>query len=405
MVAEVGNIAMPALFQGDTLKLFSINTITAIAYAFVLPIMSLFLITQLNTPPAYIGFFTVSTAIGSILANQLAGKLIDKGVDAKKLLLVALTALIFSGVLFSQLQHFWQAVIVGLFVFSIGNTCIPILLSIIRRHADRSALPSTELNAQMRSGVSMVWIIAPALSFTFVGQFGFSITYLTCAAIAGVAFILALLFLPSFAFKKTNNTDIEKQAPIALHFWLLGLVVFFGNFANGLYFTAMPLVITQDLNLPEYSVGVLMGITAALEIPAMLLAPRWSIRWGRTRIFNLAFVFGVLYYSLLQFADTLVLLMALQVLNGLFFGIFIGLGISMMQDELPEQVGFASAFHTNAMRVGSMFGSSSAGILAQFLGFQKALLGSVSAVSLAFLVLIFVRFIAHRKAKSQSPNY
>jgi SET family sugar efflux transporter-like MFS transporter len=390
-----------SLFRGDTLKLFIINTITAIAYSFVLPVMSLFLIEKLQTPPAFIGIFTITTAVMSIVTNQWAGKLVDAGYNAKVLFMIALASLIITGILFSVIQTFWQAVLVGLVFFSVGNTCIPILLSMIRQHADNSGLQSTKLNAQMRSGVSLVWIVGPAISFSLIGLLGFSATYLLSAAIASVALLATWMMLPDFKrdqpFASTVNTIVEK---VPLRFWVIGSVIFCGNLANGLYITAMPLFITQELLLPKPAIGILMGITAGLEIPAMLLAPRWSRLYGRMRVFLIAFGVGIVFYAGLIFANSLATLIILQMLNGLYFGIFVGLGISIMQDELPYRIGFASSFHTNAMRVGSMAGSSSAGLLAQFFGFHNALLGSLFA-AVAAAILLFIIYLYFPSTRRQ----
>jgi SET family sugar efflux transporter-like MFS transporter len=389
------------LFQGDTFTLFIINTITAIAYSFVIPVMSLFLIERLNTPPAMIGLFTITTALMSIVTNQYAGKLVDNGTNSKTLFMIALLSLITTGVLFSVIQHFWQAVLVGLIFFSVGNTCIPILLAMIRQHADNSGLQSTQLNAQMRSGVSFVWIVGPAISFSLIGWIGYSATYLASASIASIALIATYFYLPDFIrSQKERNEVAQTIVKTTRRFWLIGIVVFCGNLANGLYITAMPLYITQELMRPETYVGILMGITACLEIPTMLLAPKWSIRYGRMRVFSLAFVVGIAFYIGLAFADSMASLIFLQLLNGLYFGIFVGLGISIMQDELPSRVGYASSFHTNAMRIGSMVGSSSAGLLAQFFGFQNALFGSLASALIAISLLLIIHLSSRKHMAS-----
>jgi SET family sugar efflux transporter-like MFS transporter len=377
-----------AIFSRGTRELFFINVLTAIAYSFVLPIMSMFLVQHLKTDPIYIGFFTVTTAIASIWVNQRVGKLMDAGISAKNLFLIALSSLIITGLFFANLTEFWQAVVVGLVFFSTGNASIPILLVIIRRHADQSGLHSTRLNAQMRSGVSLVWIVGPAFSFTLIEQIGFSATYYAAAFLALMAGLLALWLMPNthkIVPKMAQSTQAVHNVP--LKFWLLGAVIVLGNFCNGLYIISMPLFVKLEMGLAESSVGLLMGVTAAIEIPAMLLSPRWSERYGRGRVFTLAFAVAIVFYGLLQWTNTFFLLAIAQLLNGLFFGIFVGLGISIMQDQLPERTGYASSFHTNGMRLGSMLGSSAAGFLAQFFGYQASLLGSFTAAIAAFILL------------------
>lgn len=78
----------------------------------------------------------------------------------------------------------------------------------------------------------------------------------------------------------------------------------------------------------------------------------------------------------------------IQVFNGLFFGIFIGLAITIVQDVIPDRVGFASAFYSNVMRMGMMAGVSVVGLVAQLSSFKFLLSGClVSAVVAALLML------------------
>jgi len=86
---------------------------------------------------------------------------------------------------------------------------------------------------------------------------------------------------------------------------------------------------------------------------------------------------AVLYYVGIYTVQNLLGMMALQLLNGFFFGIFVGLGLTAVQNHLAEHSGFASAFYTSTLRTGSMLGSALAGVLGQYLGFHNALLGSL----------------------------
>jgi MFS transporter, SET family, sugar efflux transporter len=363
--------------------------------------MSMFLVDHLGTDPIYIGVFTVSTAVMSLLVNRNIGNLIDRGISAKTLFLMANSSLVITGFLFSVIDAFWQAVLVGVTLFSAGNSCIPILLVMIRRHADQSGLRSAELNAQMRGGVSIMWIVGPALSFSCIEKFGFSFTYVLAASMALLALLLGVWLLPDYPQPVVSATKAKEafKRPSS-RFWLFGSVILLGNFCNGLYIVAMPLYIKQDLGLAESAVGLMLGLAAALEVPALLLAPKLSTHFTRHRVFTAAFYFAALFFLTVQLTDSYALLLFAQLFNGLFYGIFAGLGISILQDELPERTGYASSFYTNALRTGSMFGSSSAGILAQFYGYHNSLIGSLVGAVLALTVLYIIRhFFAQQECE------
>lgn len=356
----------------------------------MMPLISLFLVDHLKTPPAFIGIFTVSVAITGIGFNYVLGNLLDKGIDAKKLFLISASALCLSAFGFATITNVWFVLLTGVILFALGNASIPLLLGMIRLHADQSGLNSAKLNAQMRSGVSMVWIVGPPIAFTLVGAIGFPSTYYTAALLILIVLVLTLWFLPSFYKQNTNKSAESRNERIPLTFWMLGLMIVMVNTSNSLYMTSMPLFVTQELMHPNLIAGILMGLTAAIEIPIMLMAPRLGIHFGQLRVTLVAIAMSIIFYGAIGFTSNMAGLVALQVLNGLYFGLFVGLGITIIQDALPERVGFASAFYTNGMRIGSMVGSASAGILAQFIGFHLAVYGAMASSLLAFLCLLWV---------------
>jgi len=104
----------------------------------------------------------------------------------------------------------------------------------------------------------------------------------------------------------------------------------------------------------------------------------------------------------MYFNTSINIFLALQILNGLFFGIFVGLGITIMQDFAPTAVGKASAFYTNAMLVGTMIGTSTMGVISQYFGFKAPLLLCLGAIICSFIGLIlFDAYIANQQRKVQ----
>lgn len=93
-------------------------------------------------------------------------------------------------------------------------------------------------------------------------------------------------------------------------------------------------------------------------------------------------------------------LIILQLLNGLFFGIFVGLGLTLVQDALPERSGFASAFYSNAMRTGMMAGNGIAGLTAQLASFRVTLLVPLFSITCAVLLMFCAN--RHRVLKRRS---
>ncbi|MDX1475976.1 MAG: hypothetical protein R3309_17510, partial [Reinekea sp.] len=82
-------------------------------------------------------------------------------------------------------------------------------------------------------------------------------------------------------------------------------------------------------------------------------------------------------------------LIAIQVFNGIYFGVFAGLGITIIQDLMPGQTGTASALYSNLLKTGSVIGTSLTGIIAQVLTFKAVFVGALIAI-LCMIILMLV---------------
>ena len=380
---------VPTVLQPDYRWLFIVNVITALSYAFILPIMTVFLVEGINTPPVLIGIYTVGVSVSGIVAAQWFGRLVDAGISAKRLFLVAIGSLMIAATAFAFLTNFWGVWLVGITFMALGNGSVPMLLTMIRRRITQKRGSATSVNAQMRAGVSLVWILGPALAFMLIGRFGFEATFLVAVVFGFLVLAVSQRWLPDLDIARSGNPNNPSNGkpPITIALAALGGWLMMGNAAHGLHITAMPLYLLRDLKTSTDLPGLLLGLTAAVELPVMLLTPRWTARWGLVPVLVIGMVAAAVYYSGLYSIQNPVGLMAIQLLNGLFFGIFVGLGLTAVQNHLAEHSGFASAFYTSALRTGSMVGTALAGVLGQYLGFHNALLGSLILALGALLCL------------------
>jgi len=186
---------------------------TAISYAFVLPVMSLFLINGLHASPIFITFYSLGFALSGLFFSQVMCSLADKGYPTRQLFIISVLALFLAGLAFSFCRQPIQALAIGIFLMGPGNASIPLLLSMIRKHSLTAGLNATRLNTQMRSGVSIVWIAGPALAFVFADRFGFTFNFLASALLAAITLLVSQLLLSKD--KNTVHTGrAEKLKPV-----------------------------------------------------------------------------------------------------------------------------------------------------------------------------------------------
>ncbi|MFS1477597.1 sugar efflux transporter [Vibrio lentus] len=390
---------MRNLIKGVSGKLFIINSLTATAYAFILPIMSIYLIDGIGASPSFIAYYSVSFALSGMFFSQLFGSLADKGVNDRWLFLISIICIVISAASFIFVTEPWQALAVGTILMGPGNACIPLILSMIKRFADQSGQNITSLNTQMRSGVSVVWIAGPALAFIVADSWGYIANFYIAFTLAIFVIILTTKYLPTFNKAVETPSPLKSQpSTIPTIALILGLVILLGNLANHVYITAMPLYLTQELSIPMYFPGLLLGVTAMFEIPVMLYAAKFSEKFGKSQLMVFGFICAVIYYLLIQYVTTIPLLILSQAFNGLFYGVFVGLGITLIQDAFPNKGGMASAYYTNMMRIGMMLGTSVAGFIAQYFNFKTALYASLASASLSLILIVYMSKIPALKS-------
>lgn len=305
--------------------------------------MSLFLVEGLGIEPIYIGLYTISAALSGMIMSQKLGGLSDRGIDSKALFLCAVFGIVLAALSFSLLTELWHALVVGIVFMGLGSSSIPLILAMIRRFAEGSGQNSTKINSQMRSSVSLIWIVGPALAFASVDNLGFSVNFYVAALIALFVIVYTWKVLPNAPVSAVEQSTVGENTKASIllprSVWYLGMVVFFANVANSTYITAMPLYVTQEMGFPVSFPGLLLGMTAAFEIPIMLLAANWSQKVGKVKLLLFSFGCAVTFYILLQLITGMTAFVVIQVFNGLFFGIFVGLGITVLQDEAQIALG------------------------------------------------------------------
>jgi len=397
---DVG-LLVKALLKQHGVIFILLSMLTGLMGAFVNPLMSLFIIEGLQTPPVYLGVYMVAVTITGLIISQWLGGMADKGTSARKLFMVAVSGMVCALVTFANATAFWQVLLAGVLFLAMGNAAIPQMMTVARQWAGRQQnIDITSFNSRLRAAISFAWVGGPPLGYLLASGGEFSRSFFFAAACALVALIFAFKFIPDYSAKKSQHSS-EPAAAASLSFWLLGLAIMLGSTGNIMYSSALPLYSITELGFAEHTPGLFMGVVALLEIPIMLYAAKLAKRYSKVSMLVVAFCCAIVFYLGVFFATQVWHLIALQVLNGLFYGIFAGIGLTVLQDQLPERIGFTSAFYTNAIKLGVMCGAGATGVIAQFHSFRFASLGSMLAVSLALGCLILFSYV---KRKEQQPS-
>ena len=161
---------------------------------------------------------------------------------------------------------------------------------------------------------------------------------------------------------------------------------------NNAYLISLPIHLKDNLQIDAQWMGWVMGTTAALEVPFMLLAGHYASRFRLINLIRCAGVAALILYSGVYFASALWHLFVLQIFNAIFIGVLAGLGVSVIQDLVPGRSGGASALYTNTTHIGNLLSSLMVGLVADYYGYHQ--------VFLANILLVFVAIWVFGKVKS-----
>jgi SET family sugar efflux transporter-like MFS transporter len=153
---------------------------------------------------------------------------------------------------------------------------------------------------------------------------------------------------------------------------------------------AMPFLTSGELGGDIGDAGLVMGLCAALEIPLILGLGVLSTRFPLRPMVLGGAACGVLYFAIATVVDGLGTLLAVQLINATFIAAVSGLGISYVQDMLPQFPGRATTLFTNTFPMGAML----AGLLfgpAQHFGIRLAYGMSATLCLLGLVMLLVVR--------------
>jgi len=378
-----------------------LSMLTGLMGAFVNPLMSLFIVEGLNSPPIYLGVYMVAVTLTGIVISQWLGGLADKGTSARSLFMVAVSGMMCALITFANATAFWQVMLAGVLFLAMGNAAIPQMMTVARQWAARQDnIDITSFNSRLRAAISFAWVGGPPLGYLLASGGQFSLSFYFAAGCALLALIFAFLFIPDYNNKK--RTGLGEQAPVTpSSFWCLGLAIMLGSTGNIMYSSALPLYSINELGFAQHKPGIFMGVVAFLEIPIMLYSAKLARTHNKITLLAGAFCCAIVFYVGVFFAFEVWHLIALQLLNGVFYGIFAGIGLTVLQDQLPDRIGFTSAFYTNAIKLGVMCGAGATGIIAQFYSFRFATLGSITTALFAMLCLALFRLLKQKEAQTE----
>lgn len=364
-------------------------------FAFFNPALALLLSSKFEASSGHVGLgIAVYNASGFV-----AALVIPLIADRRGEYLIPMTlsgvasAAMFAALLVSP--SYWTAV----FALAILGGPASVGSSLLFAHLRRMGLSSGAI-INVRTLVSVAWVIGPPLAALIMSAFGVDGVLISIGIISIVATATSLL-LHRLARVAPSPKPDESEEPVSSSSgdrWVaLGvcLAFFLLQATNVVTVSITTLYAIQTLSIAASWGGIALGAAAILEIPALLLLARLTRRFALLSLAIGACFIGIAFYAGMALALGPISLLALQILNAAFFAVVTGVGLTLFQD-LIHRPGLASGLFTNVRRAGSVASGViiSAGSL---IGGYRGVFATCSCmVFVALVLLVAVWWRKHR---------
>lgn len=361
--------------------------IIGIAGALQAPTLSRYLAEDVKVNPYQVGLFYSINAVAGIVVSFLLAQYSDnKGVRRNIILFCCLMG-IGNCITFAFSRQYFILVTVGIFFSAFTSAAMPQIFASAREYTDKTGRNVVVFNGILRAQLSLAWVIGPPLSFALAVNYGFTIMYLSAAAMFFVAMLIVFLCFPVIKrpASVTKNQEPKEKIFNNPNVILLFIASISMGTANMMYLIDMPLYIDDILPGSPSLPGHLMGIAAAIEIPAMLIASMLVPRFGNKNLICFAVICGIIFYIGMVSTQNEWMLIGLQFFNGLFIGIIASIGLIYFQDLLPKRTGVASTLFNNCISSSIILAGMLQGVISANFGHQ-----SIYTISLAMVILSFI---------------
>lgn len=391
------------LFRPTALGIYLLFFIVGIVGALVLPTFSLFLAKEIGVRPLLVGLVFGGIALASIVYNHWIGQWSDRLADRRPLVVSFCVLGFFACVIFALSRNYWLVAVTAILLFSLSMVSFAQIMAYSLDYAE-AEIPAERIplfNAIMRAQIAFAWVAGPPAGFLLATYFSFTLSYFVASVLYLVVALLSFKLLPRLEKKSVQNGNkdaglmLPPLAPAvkrSLWFCVLAFSLLWG--VNNAYLISLPIHLKDNLQIEAHWMGWLMGTTAVLEVPFMLLAGHYASRFRLLNLIRCAGIAALCLFVGVYLATKLWHLFLLQLFNAIFIGLLAGVGVSVIQTLMPGRAGSASALYTNSTHLGNLFSSLLVGVVADYFGYHQVFMVNV--------VLVLIAIWAFAQVKSAS---
>ncbi len=372
---------------------FAVMFFGAFSIAFVIPLLSTYIIEELQKPAFNLALVIGGFSLVSLITNRIFGGLIDNGHRVKPLLVINISAFTIHALIQLTAPSYMSLVVLGIPLIGIAAGALSTMYSTGRLFAEQTGRNPGTFNLHMRICMSLGWVFGPPAAFLLYGAFGFTQIHLAATISALIWLALCLLFIPgslkTHIKKQIQGSSSADSVPMLL---LIACVpVFALSAANSIFFSASPVYFIKEMGLSTSVPGWAVATKSLFEVLIIYFAIKPTERIGERNMMALSSIGALLFFATITSATSVQQVLMLCIIEGMYYGICASVGITFIQNYARHKPGVATSYFVNAIFVGGLAGNILTGIIASYTTFQNTILSSVVLASLATLVLLVIK--------------
>lgn len=402
------------LYSPPFIGLLATYFVLGLTSAFIAPFGSLWATQEIGMSSQLLGLFMTINSLSAIVISTLFGRWSDSHLPRRALLLLGAGAGALANVGYAFVRDPLWLTLIGSSLLGLAAMNFSQLFAHVREELGRSEHAGADapfLMGVLRACYALAWMVGPNLGAWLKGRVGYPGLFLTTASFFLLLAGCVGLFVahrPRAAASRIDATT-EQPAPAESKLAAWGLTepgVLAHAAAFGLMFGAftlntlnLPLFLTQRLGETERTVGAAFAISPLFEMLFMIGFGYLAARGHQKRVILLGTSAAVCYFLGLRFVSAGWQVYPLQILNAAAVAVVTSVAIPFFQDLLPRRAGIATSLYSNALKVGSLLGFATFGLLASRVGNAGLFLvcSGLAASTVALLVL------APRPAPAAAP--
>lgn len=370
------------------------NFIVGLSMSFFAPYSSLFGIDEVKMSNIGFGIFMTMMSLGGIIISTYIGKLSDRQVSRKKILMITSGAAILGYLGFAFLRSYFLLSIVAFFLLGTGAATTPQLWAYAREILSKSNVPKNEAPYVMnvfRAFFALAWTVGPALAAWLLLMVGFKGLF-SFVAFGFLLTLLAISFLlkdESTAAKKDIKERVVLRKFIFQPYILANMMaILLITASSSINMLNIPQFVTKVLHGTDMHVGIIFSVPPIFEVPFMFVFGILATKLDNALLIKMGFFIYFVYFCLISFVTAPWQIYPLQILSAAQVAIISGIAVTYFQDFIPNEPGTATTLYMSTQQVGSTVSYLLFGVLSQLLNYRDLFYICVAFTGMGFILLM-----------------